>query len=286
MPDDALSRLRTEGGCFPVADVARISVTGADRVRYLNGQLSNDLRLLEPGAAQPSLVLTAKGKLCAVVNAWLDGDAVVVEGQGVAADDLLARLERYAISDDVAFEVLAETAAGWHVFGPAAEHLAGRKINRLGCEGRDVSAAPPSVLMAAEADIEILRIERGVPKWGRELSEDTLPQEAGLEKSAVNFRKGCYVGQEVVSRIQSVGRVNRELAGLIGGFDSGRAAALQTEAGEKAGHVTSAVPHPEKGATIALAYVSTRLSASRFVVLDETGACLGAAERFEFPLIS
>jgi folate-binding protein YgfZ len=266
--------------------VARISVTGADRVRYLNGQLSNDLRALEPGAAQQSLILTAKGKLCAVVNAWLEGEAIVVEAGGIAADDLLARLERYAISDDVAFEVLPETGVGWHVFGLAAEGLAGLKIHRLGCEGRDVSEIPASVPMASDADVEILRIERGVPQWGRELSEDTLPQEAGLEKSAVNFWKGCYVGQEVVSRIQSVGRVNRELAGLIGEFDPARAAALQTEAGEKAGHVTSAVRHPEKGAAIALAYVSTKLSASRFVVLDESGACLGAAERFEFPLVS
>ena len=62
---------------------------------------------------------------------------------------------------------------------------------------------------AGKDEIELLRIERGIPRWGNELSEDTLPQEAGLDEIAVDFKKGCYVGQEVVSRIDSVGRVNQ-----------------------------------------------------------------------------
>ncbi len=74
--------------------------------------------------------------------------------------------------------------------------------------------------MEARSDeIELLRIERGIPRWGNELSEDTLPQEAGLDEMAVDFKKGCYVGQEVVSRIHSVGRVNRRLCGFVGDFE-------------------------------------------------------------------
>jgi folate-binding protein YgfZ len=284
--ESRLSQLRREGGAFALAAAPRLRVTGADRVRYLNGQVSNDLRGLTDGEARQALVLTAKGKLCALVLIWTEPGALIVESLGVDGEDLLARLERYAISDDVAFELLPAPASAWHVFGPAAASVNGLRVDRLGCAGADVAGLPAGVLTATSEECELLRIERGLPQWGRELNEDTLPQEAGLEKNTVDFRKGCYVGQEVVSRIQSVGRVNRHLAGLVGDFDPARAATLQTASGEKAGTVTSAIFHPELGRTAALGYVSTRLADTSFVVLDESGACLGAAERSEFPLVS
>lgn len=254
-------------------------------MRYLNGQVSNDLRGLSPDEARQALVLTARGKLCAVVFVWAEPEALVVDAEGIAGEDLLARLERYAIADDVAFELLSPPPA-WHVFGPAAASVTGLRIARLGTEGADVAEIPPDVLLASPEEFALLRIERGVPQWGRDLTEETLPQEAGLEKNAVDFRKGCYVGQEVVSRIQSVGRVNRQLAGLIGDFDPSRAALLQTTSGDRAGTVTSAVLHPELGRTVALGFVATRVTEPTFIVLDESGACLGAAERSEFPLVS
>jgi tRNA-modifying protein YgfZ len=281
-----LSQLRRDGGAFALASLARIRVSGADRLRYLNGQLSNDLRRLQPGSAMQALVLTARGKLCALVFVWQENEAIMVEAEGVSGEDLMARLERYAISDDVAFDLVSENESRGHIFGPAALGIEGLRISRLGVEGVDVEGIPSGITLASPEEIELLRIERGIPKWGRELGEDTLPQEAGLEKAAVNFQKGCYVGQEVVSRIQSVGRVNRELAGLIGDFDPARAAGLQTAAGAKAGTVTSAVFHPELGRSAGLGFASTRIADTTFVVVDETGACLGGAERSQFPLVS
>jgi folate-binding protein YgfZ len=281
-----LSQLRREGGAFVLANSGLLRVTGADRLRFLNGQMSNDLRRLEPGEARQALVLTARGKLCAPVFVWLEPEAILVESGGLPAEDLLARLERYAIADDVAFEIVSDRAPRWHVFGPASGRAEGLRIARLGGEGIDAASLPDGVLLAAADEWELLRIERGIPQWGRELDEDTLPQEAGLEKTAVDFHKGCYVGQEVVSRIKSVGRVNRELAGLVGDFDATRAASLQTSSGDKAGTITSAVWHPDLGRSAALGFLSTRLSETAFVVVDETGACLGAAERSQFPLVS
>ncbi len=286
MSESRLRQLRHSGGAFALAPTARVRVTGPDRLRYLNGQVSNDLRSLAEGEARAALVLTAKGRLCAQVFVWMETDALVVESGGVDGDTLLARLERYAIADDVAFELLPPPPSAWHVFGAVSANFQGVRIRRLGVEGVDLAECPADVLPATDEEREILRIERGVPRWGRELNEDTLPQEAGLEKYAIDFRKGCYVGQEVVSRIQSVGRVNRQLAGLVGDFDPARARAVQTPSGENAGTVTSAVFHPELGRTAALGYLSTRLSDTSFVVLDESGACLGAAERSQFPLVS
>lgn len=284
MSESRLSLLRQKGGFFSLEGRDVVRIGGPDRERYLNGQTSNDIRRLTPDLALPSLVLSAKGKLTAVVLLWIEGGELVAEPLGGDAEILLARLERYAIADDVTFELASP--GGWHVFGAAAEGMAGRTVSRIGAPGRDVDELPTGLVEATGAEREILRLERGIPKWGRELGEDTLPQEAGLEKFAVNFQKGCYVGQEVVSRIQSVGRVNRELVGLVGDFDPARAAVLQTADGTKAGTLTSAIFHPEIGRAAALGFVSTRVAGTTFVVVDETGACLGGAERSQFPLVS
>jgi tRNA-modifying protein YgfZ len=283
-----LSKLRREGGFFFPGPRTRVRVAGADRLRYLNGQLSNDLSRLVAGEAMPSLVLTAKGKLCADVFVWIDGDALVVEGDASLKESLPARLERYAVSDDVAFESMPQEPQRCHVFGLVAARSGSLRIRRLGVEGFDLAAPPRNLLEASNDEVELLRIERGIPRWGNELSEEVLPQEAGLDRIAVDFKKGCYVGQEVVSRIHSVGRVNRRLCGFVGDFDPlrGCSATLLASGGQKAGHLTSAAHDPELQRTISLGYVNTQLPDSSFSVVDESGACLGRAERSQFPLVS
>ena len=158
----------------------------------------------------------------------------------------------------------------------------------LAFEGLDLSNAPENLMEAGSDEIELLRIERGIPRWGNELSEDTLPQEAGLDEIAVDFKKGCYVGQEVVSRIHSVGRVNRRLCGFVGDFEPSKStfATLLSAGGHKAGRLTSAAYHPELQKTVSLGFVQTQIADSSFSVVDESGACLGSAERSEFPLVS
>jgi folate-binding protein YgfZ len=237
-----LARLRGEGGFFPVVDVVRFAFTGADRLRYLNGQVSNDLRKLEPGAAMAACILSAKGRLDGVVWIWSEGDRFVVEGDAALAEPLAMRLERYIVADDVEVAALPPVET-FHVFGPAATAFSdARKIGRMNIAGVDVPSAPSGCLAATADEVERLRIENAVPKWGAELGPETLPAEAGLDALAVNFHKGCYIGQEVVSRIKSVGHANRALRvfDLIGGEppavgteffapdESGRAAAVLT----------------------------------------------------------
>ncbi len=284
MCDSRLSLLRKNGGFFSLEGRGVVRIGGPDRERYLNGQTSNDIRRLTSDRALPSLVLSAKGKLTAVVLLWIEGGELVAEASGGDPETLLTRLERYAIADDVTFDLASP--GGWHVFGAASEGMTGRFVNRLGVLGRDVDELPTGLLEATGEEREILRLERGVPVWGRELDENTLPQEAGLEATCVDFHKGCYVGQEVVSRLRSVGRVNRTLVGVIGDFDPQKAVALQTPAGDPAGTLTSTLFHPELGRSIALGYRLTRIAASGFIVIDESGACLGGAECSEFPLVS
>ena len=91
--------------------------------------------------------------------------------------------------------------------------------------------------------VETLRIEAGIPRWGAELSEDTIPVEAGLDKTAIDYHKGCYIGQEVISRIKSVGHVNKELQGFISTDDrplkAGMLLATPDAPDRKAGWLTS-----------------------------------------------
>jgi folate-binding protein YgfZ len=236
----------------------------------------------------PALLLSVKGKLSADVFVWIDEESLVVEADASLEEALPARLERYAVADDVAFELMPADPKRCHVFGTASAGVGGLRICRLGVEGADLPLAPEHLMEARTEEIELLRIERGVPRWGNELSEETLPQEAGLDRIAVDFKKGCYVGQEVVSRIHSIGRVNRHLCGFIGDFDSSKAGAitLVDSAGQKSGRLTSAAYHPGLRRTVALGFLQGQTSESSFSVVDESGACLGKAERSEFPLVS
>jgi folate-binding protein YgfZ len=232
---DRLARLRAEGGFYKIADiapVARFSLGGADRLRYLNGQVSNDLRKLPPGQAMQACVLSARGKLDAVIWIWNEPDRLVVECDAELAEPLGMRLERYIVADDAELAPvdMAGMAEIFHVFGPAAAEYNGLKIPRLGVAGIDLMAPPitagdlsspgagdggpvhgATLLEATPEEVELLRIERALPRWGAELGPDTLPAEAGLDATAVDFHKGCYIGQEVVSRIRSVGHANRAL---------------------------------------------------------------------------
>ncbi len=283
-----LRQLRRDGGFYFLGPRTRLRVTGADRLRFLNGQVSNDLRRLVPGQAMRALVLTAKGRLCADIFVWLEDDALLIEADASLAESLPARLERYAVADDVSFELLPPDRGGCHAFGPAAVSLSGLRVQRLGWDGVDLPSAPSGLVEASADEVNLVGIERGVPQWGSELSEEILPHEAGLERAAVDFHKGCYVGQEVVSRIESVGHVNRGLRGFSGDFDpeTSPAANLMTTAGEKVGWLTRAARHPELGKSVALGYLLTRCADASFSIFDESGACLGRAERSEFPLVS
>jgi folate-binding protein YgfZ len=194
---------------------AQLMLTGPDRVRYLNGQVTSDVRKLALGQAQMACVTTAKGKLCADIVITAQEDALYVDAEGSLRGGLLARLERYIVADDVAIEDVSEKYALLHYLGAeptisgAGKVASARRLGRVGWDLR----LPCEEFDAALA--ETLRIEAGIPRWGRELDENTLPPEAGLDQTHIDYHKGCYIGQEVISRLRSVGHVNRQLTGFV-----------------------------------------------------------------------
>lgn len=287
MSNERARRLRTlldAGGAFPIEGKALIRVGGADHIRYLNGQLTSDVLRLSPDLAKSTLLLTVKGKLCAPLWIWKEAASMVIEVDECLLQATLDRLERYIISDDVTLTQVPSPSPAFHVFGTGRSPDGSRIISRLGVEGYDSGSLPDGLLQAAPEEREFLRIRRGIPRWGFELDATTLPQEARLESDSVDFDKGCYVGQEVVSRLKSVGRVNRLLqafVGILAPVTSDRLFLhLPEQAGKVAGAVTSRCDDLELAQTIALGYLNREFEAfNSFVVADADGNALGKFEK-------
>ncbi len=256
-----------------VSDRVQLELTGADRVRYLNGQVTSNVTRLAPGQTQPACVTTAKGRLCAEVFITATADALLIDADASLRESLPARLERYIVADDV---MLSEAASGTrliHLIGGDSSAFADFPLvaaRRFGIDGWDLRIAPDelphSLLQLIDAHFtpldepaqETLRIERGIPRWGSELDENTLPPEAGLDRTHVDFHKGCYIGQEVISRIKSVGHVNRELVGFVSQgapLTSGMTIFSDTAPEKSAGTITSAAWSLALEKSIALGYL-------------------------------
>jgi len=217
------------GAFFDLSARTKLRVTVSDRLRYLNGQISNDLRKASESAAIHACLLTAKGRINADVFIAVDGDSFLIDSDPDLRDQLAARLERYVIADDVQIEDVTGQFGLFHVLGGNAPQVSrGRAVaaERYGVAGVDLWVAHEQhdafaqqlhaiVPFCDEEAAETFRIERGIPRWGRELSEDIIPTEANLESSSIDYAKGCYIGQEVISRIKMSGQTNKRLCGLI-----------------------------------------------------------------------
>ena len=192
-------------------DLAVLEFSGPDAVRFLNGQVTQDVRKAIAGdVLLPSCVTDAKGKL--QFRIWIGkgkaDDSVWVYCFKEMLEDLEARLTRYLIADDVEVKNVSDDVV-------IAE-----------------AAIPHSDLSERE------RIEKGIPLWGAEITEGMLPPEAGLDLTDISYNKGCYIGQEVISRIKSAGKVNRRLVKLA--FDGvGALGEFSNAEGKVCGEITS-----------------------------------------------
>ena len=262
------------GLVFDLSKRTKLRITGADRVRYLNGQISNDLRRATETNAIHACVLSAKGKIDAEVFIATEGETFVLDTDPQLVEILTARLERYLISDDVQIENVTDEFALLHVLGAEASALSAngrrRSAARFGEMGTDIWVEPAereqalrelsqTFSVCAEACAEILRIERGLPRWGCELTGEIIPTEANLEASAIDYAKGCYIGQEVISRIKMSGQTNKRLCGfLVVGEESvvpGMRLHTAEEARKDVGWLTSVAVSARRGRQIALGFV-------------------------------
>jgi folate-binding protein YgfZ len=299
MTPDQYQSLESLGGATDLSARAKFALVGADRVRYLNGQVTNDVRSASVGAAIYACVTNAKGRIEGDVFIHASGgaeDLLLLDAEEGLKEHLGARLERYIVADDVELRDVTGDWRLWHFFGPAAE--AARQMplpggasrldsNRLGVPGVDVwiSASgagldlPPDVPLVSPEDWETLRILKGVPRWPHEINSEAFPQEAALESRAMSFTKGCYIGQEILSRIKLTGKMPRRLVSVQVRDLADDAPAQAPEAApwiiydgsqeppKAVGEITSLTHHPVLDRPVGLAYVRHGLEAGDSLLL-------------------
>jgi folate-binding protein YgfZ len=270
MPGAAID-LRATLGWFPEPRDA-IRVAGPDALSYLQGQLSQDIEALAVGSSARSFVLQPAGKVDAWVRVTRTGDdAVVVDVDGGHGEALIARLRRFLLRTKADVDPLAWRTVALRGPGAAAAPVPGAGwedalVAAAGWPGVDgvdllgVSVEPPAGVPEADASsYASLRIRSGVPLMGAELTDATIPAEAGqwVIDASVSFTKGCFTGQELVARIDSRGgHVARHLRGLVSGAgDVPPVGAAVTVDGADVGTVTSAAAAAGTGGPVALAYV-------------------------------
>jgi folate-binding protein YgfZ len=235
-----------------------VHVSGPDAVSFLHGQLSQDIAGLAIGTSAWSLLLQPSGKTVAWLRATRTGETeVVLDGDAGSGDAIVARLERFKL------RTKADFAPEWAIPCLAVRGRVGDGLpiawpdlvgdDQLGPSG----TVPDGVDVVDEATYELARIEAGVPAFGRELTEATIPVELGqwLIDASVSFTKGCYTGQELVARIDSRGgNAPRPIRRLVidGRVAAGDAVDVD---GKVVGPLTSAAWSEERAATVALAVV-------------------------------
>jgi len=260
--------------------LATFLVTGADRVDYLQRMLTQDLRGLAAGHATYACLLTPKGRIVGDLLLWHVGDHLLLETEAPA---VLPVLERYVIADDVAFEDVTSQGARYVLFGSQAAQdvvaarlpvpgdgafeeaeVGGRPARVLTFGRRGLScfemAVAPEAAPALEALLDLVPdadayaaacIRHGIPRFGPELGEDVLFNEAGLEE-AVSWKKGCFPGQEPVVMARDRGHPPRRLASLTLEEPAPAGADVVLD-GKVVGRLTSVAPG--QGGAAALAYL-------------------------------
>jgi folate-binding protein YgfZ len=256
-----------------------IHVSGSDAIDYLQGQLSQDVAALAIGGSTWTLLLDPSGK----ISAWLrvtrvGASELVLDGDAGSGKTALARLERFKLRTKVDFVLDAATPTLAVRGVPLPSPSAGLPIVWPGVDGYDQlgpsASLPAGVAERTAAAYEAARIEAGVPANGRELTDATIPAEAGqwLIDASVSFTKGCYTGQELVARIDSRGgNVPRPIRRLVVAGREVEPGAEVTLDGKVVGRVTSAAWSDERDATVALGPIA------RTVAVDAT-VMVGAAD--------
>ena len=245
----------------PRADLAVLVVKGADRQSWLNGLVTCDLAKATAARASYGLATTQKGRVLADVIVVIDPDVLRVVVPADRRDALKSALEKYLIMEDVELELGTDVVAIAH--GPEWRKLAREGVtvveyDELGFGGALALGPSLDALDVPRADPiawEALRVERGVPRFGVDFDETTYPQEAALEKRAVSFDKGCYLGQEVVCMLELRGHVKRKLArvSIDGTALPTKGAVVTDDSGAEVGSLTSAAISLENGQIVGLA---------------------------------
>jgi len=264
--------LRHSAAWLDLSSRGRILARGRDRARLLHSLTTNDIKKLTPGQGCYAFLLNPQGRIQADLCLFCFPDHFLLDTEPELREKLPQYIRRYIIADQVELaDVTSETAclalegpaapevlpgpdapyhhAPWNDASAARVSVTGQPGFRIFCAA-DRKSALIATLESAGAqpatvdDARAVRIENGIPRYGEDITDTSLPQET-QQLHAVSFTKGCYLGQEIVERIRARGHVNRKLVRLE----------LDSTPAPEGAQITSTVQSPESGKTIALAYV-------------------------------
>jgi folate-binding protein YgfZ len=286
--------LLADAGVYDLSSRAKVALTGGDRVRWLNGMVTNNIRDLAPGHGVYAFLLNPQGHILGDLNAYNRGDYLMIDTDQYQSEKLLATFDHYIIMDDVEVANVDDKLTAIGVAGPKAREVlrtAGFETSALeSLQFVDVTwqGLPVTILRSDNASVdsyelwlsldhltrlrdalkkagarpigaaalELLRIAAGIPRYGQDIRERDLPQETEQQR-AVHFSKGCYIGQEIVERIRSRGNVHRKFTGFeVQGALPALGTKIQTD-GRDIGEITSvaSLPLADRERSVALGYI-------------------------------
>ena len=281
-------------GVYDLSWRSKIALTGGDRVRWLNGMATNNIRDLSLGHGVYNFLLNAQGRIQADLYAFNRGESLLVDLERSQRDKVLQLFDHYIIADDVEVADISEKLTALGLTGPNSRQVletAGVAVPELtylqfadltwqehsitvvrsGEEAKEswqVWIAPEQVnalwdslvkagaMPTGTAALNLFRIARGIPQFGVDIRDKDLPQETGQTR-ALNFTKGCYLGQEIVERIRSRGAVHRQFTAFVveGSLPAVGTKILVEE--KEVGEITSSadLPLPGENRAVALGYL-------------------------------
>ncbi len=296
---DEFAALRSTCGVYELPQRVKIRLTGSDRVRWLNGMVTNNIRDLVQNHGVYAFLLNPQGHILADLVAFHRGETLLVESDQAQLAKILATFDHYIIMDDVE---VADVSDGLATIGVAGPHsgavLAAAGIQLAPMQPLEVAdvtwrEVPISVVrgefddlpsfeiwiapehaarlrealqkagaaLVGQDALELYRVALGIPVYGKDIRERDLPQETEQQR-ALNFSKGCYVGQEIVERIRSRGNVHRKFTGFkIDGPAPTIGTKIQWQSKE-VGEITSSavIPVPAGEQSVALGYLRRELA--------------------------
>jgi tRNA-modifying protein YgfZ len=286
-------------GLLDRSERGKLALTGGDAKACLQGQVSNDVESLSPGTGCYAAFLTPKGKMLGDLRILDAGDELLLDTERVALQGLFNLIRRALIGYDMQLHKrtlergllslvgpIAATLVGADALACASEHthveieLGAVRLRAIRTDvGVDLlcDSAQTDELRAqleaagatavAETTVEALRVEHGRPRYGIDLDETVIPQEAGLNERAVSFTKGCYVGQETVARLHYRGKPNRHLRGLRLSGPAGPGEPLRV--GEREVGVLGSVADSPRFGPIALALLRREVGVGSTVTVGD-----------------
>jgi folate-binding protein YgfZ len=309
----------TEGcGLLDRSERGKLALTGPGAKAFLAGQVTNDVEALAPGGGCYAVFLTPKGKMLGDMRILDLGEELFLDTERVALQALFDMIRRFKIGYDVELHKRTVEQGLLSLIGPTGREVALRAADLRGealaeaeyshlpgeiaglpvrlvsadegvdvlCEAADSEAVRVTLLdtgaqPVSEAAAEIVRVEHGRPRYGVDLDDTVIPQEAGLNERAVSFTKGCYVGQETVARLHYKGKPNRHLRGLR--LSASAAPGAELRLGERSvGHLSSSALSPLHG-PIGLALIRREAEPGATISVGERGV---SAEVIEPPFQS